>query len=44
MTYVNCLQHLEIFSEIFVMSVKLQIAVLRTSIIFQKSFPDAVSN
>ena len=29
MAYVNCLQHLEIFSEILVMPVKLQFAVFR---------------
>ena len=37
-TFLNCLQHLEIFSEIWVMLVKLQIAVS------QPSYLDAVSS
>ena len=36
MVYLNCLKHLEIFSELLVMSVKLQFSVLRASLIFQK--------
>ena len=39
MAFLKCKQHLEIFSEISVMPVKLLIA----SLIFQKRFPDAVS-
>ena len=37
------LKHLEIFSEIRVMPLKLQIAVSRASLIFQKRFPEAVN-
>ena len=44
MAYVSCLQHLDIFYEIGVMPLKSQFAVLRTSLIFQKRFPDAVSS
>ena len=37
MVYLNCLKHLEIFSELLVMSVKLKFSVLRASLIFQKN-------
>ena len=43
MAFLKCLQHLENISEIWVMPVKLQFAVPRASLIFQKRFPDAVS-
>ena len=38
MAFLKCKQHLEIFSEILVMLVKLQFAVSRASLIFQKRF------
>ena len=44
MTFVSCYQHLKIFSEIWVMPVKLQDAVSRASLIFQKRFLDAGSS
>ena len=43
MAYCNCLHHLESFSKIDVMHVKLQIAVLRATLIFLKRFPVVVS-
>ena len=43
MAFLKCYQHLEIFSETRVLPVKLQFAVSRASVIFQKRFPDAVS-
>ena len=43
MAFANCKQHLEIFSEILVLPVKLQLVVSRASLIFQKRYPDAVS-
>ena len=43
MALFKCYQHLEIFSEIRVMPVKLQFAVSWASLIFQKRFPDTVS-
>ena len=42
-TFLSCYQHLEIFSEIWVMPVKLHFAVSQASLIFQKRFPDAGS-
>ena len=38
--FVNCLQHLEILSEIWVMPRKLQTAIFRASLIYQALFPD----
>ena len=40
---INYFQHLEIFSEISVMPLKLQNAVCRASLRFQERFPDAAS-
>ena len=39
--YVNCQQHLDIFSEILVMLGVLQISVFRASLIFQKRYKNA---
>ena len=44
MTFVNCHQLLEIFSEVLVMLVKLQIAVFRASLIFLARFQEAVDS
>ena len=42
MDYAYCYQHLELFFELCVMYVQMQIAVSQALLIFQKRFPDAV--
>ena len=44
MAYVNCLKHLQIFFEIEVMAMKLQLSVSQASLIFQKNVLDAMKS
>ena len=46
MAYVtcNCLKHLQIFFEIEVMAIKLQLSVSQASLIFQKKVLDAMKS